>query len=144
MSLQDRLNRLLQMQHDLRAKLVAEMWDIGHKRARLVEIRNLTLLGKLTQELKSEEERLKIEIIREVAKVNTLMRILKQVEYKIQLLQNQLQKQQYTVRPPAKTPREQEIQWLLEELRAVELGIVQDGKHREAILRRLRQLGYQI
>jgi len=48
------------------------------------------------------------------------------------------------VRPPAKTPREQEIQWLLEELRAVELGIVQDGKHREAILRRLRQLGYQI
>jgi len=81
------------MQHDLRAKIVAEMWNIGRKRTRLVEIRNLALSGKLTQELKSEEERLKIEIMREVDKVNTLMRILKQVEYEIQLLQNQLQKQ---------------------------------------------------
>lgn len=155
--IEERIRRLREIQYDLMVRISTEQASLMEKRNRLAAIQQrineilsrdhmtrfmmLGVLGKLM----GERDRLMAEIRREMEMLDRLNAELKRVQDEIILLQQSRGMMRQVMRPPgAEAGREAEVRWLLEELKAIELGIVPDGRNRARILRRLRELGYPI
>ena len=154
----EKLRRLREIQIDIITRINSERQSLADKYTRLMEIRNMManisrqsplsqfLMIGVFGELISEHDRLVSEIMRERSIIENLTLELKRIQDDIIRLQSM--RGMITVRIPKTAEefarREKEINWLLNELRNIEMGKIPDGKYRIRIINRLRELGYPI